>query len=92
MISLNQEMLDHRDVLILGIVSARMLGIRGSTAPIFVILDSHIEVVSGWAQPLSERIMNDRRKVLMPQIDAIDPETFIPGTGGIGCTLGKDDE
>ncbi|XP_055388766.1 LOW QUALITY PROTEIN: inactive polypeptide N-acetylgalactosaminyltransferase-like protein 5 [Condylostylus longicornis] len=71
-----------------GIVSARMLGIRASSAPIFVILDSHIEVNEGWAEPLSQRIHEDRTRILMPQIDATNPETFEPHPGGIGCTLG----
>lgn len=66
-----------------------MIGIRAATAPIFVILDSHIEVNAGWAEPLSKRIRDDKRRVLMPQIDGINSETFEPMSGGIGCTLGK---
>ncbi|CBZ50615.1 putative UDP-N-acetyl-D-galactosamine:polypeptide N-acetylgalactosaminyltransferase T3 [Neospora caninum Liverpool] len=71
-----------------GIVGARMKGIRESRAPIFVILDSHIEVSPQWLEPLLLRIQEDRRRVVMPQIDGIDAETFNHIGGGIGCKLG----
>lgn len=71
-----------------GIVGARMTGIRASRAPIFVILDSHIEVSPQWLEPLLLRIKEDPRRVVMPQIDGIDAETFKHIRGGIGCKLG----
>lgn len=71
-----------------GIVGARMAGIRAASAPIFVILDSHIEVQPGWLEPLVDRIGNDKTRILMPQVDGLDPETFQGASGGIGCTLG----
>lgn len=71
-----------------GIVPARMLGIRAATAPVFVILDSHIEVNPGWAEPLLHRIHQNPRSIVMPSIASVNPETFEPGGGGIGCTLG----
>eukprot|EP01071_Lankesteria_metandrocarpae_P006082 Lankesteria_metandrocarpae@DN4233_c0_g1_i1.p1 len=71
-----------------GIVGARLAGIAAAQAPVFVILDSHIEVQSGWLQPLVSRIKADRRRVVMPQVDGINAETFEPSAGGVGCTLG----
>ncbi|KEP64105.1 UNVERIFIED_CONTAM: glycosyl transferase [Hammondia hammondi] len=71
-----------------GIVGARMKGIRASRAPIFAILDSHIEVSPQWLEPLLLRIKEDSRRVVMPQIDGIDAETFKHIAGGIGCKLG----
>eukprot|EP01054_Gregarina_sp_Poly1_P003206 Gregarina_sp_Poly_1__3205@NODE_1911_length_3099_cov_246_252639_g943_i1_p1_GENE_NODE_1911_length_3099_cov_246_252639_g943_i1NODE_1911_length_3099_cov_246_252639_g943_i1_p1_ORF_typecomplete_len714_score90_05Glycos_transf_2/PF00535_26/4_5e21Glyco_tranf_2_3/PF13641_6/5_3e21Glyco_transf_7C/PF02709_14/5_8e12Ricin_B_lectin/PF00652_22/1_3e07Glyco_tranf_2_2/PF10111_9/1_3e04Glyco_tranf_2_2/PF10111_9/0_00011Glyco_transf_21/PF13506_6/0_004Glyco_transf_21/PF13506_6/66RicinB_lectin_2/PF14200_6/0_00047_NODE_19 len=71
-----------------GIVGARMAGIRAASAPIFVILDSHIEVEPGWLEPLVDRIGEDKSRILMPQVDGLDPETFEGDSGGIGCTLG----
>lgn len=71
-----------------GIVSARMIGIRASRAPIFVILDSHVEVSPGWGESISSRIAQDKRRIVMPQIGGINPETFEFSAGGIGCTLG----
>ncbi|KAH0476997.1 MAG: hypothetical protein KVP17_002808 [Porospora cf. gigantea B] len=71
-----------------GIVGARLAGIRAAKAPIFVILDSHIECGHGWLEPMIHRISEDPRRILMPQIDGIEQETFAHETGGIGCTLG----
>eukprot|EP01056_Protomagalhaensia_sp_Gyna25_P006100 Protomagalhaensia_sp_Gyna_25__6099@NODE_983_length_2332_cov_37_641954_g782_i0_p1_GENE_NODE_983_length_2332_cov_37_641954_g782_i0NODE_983_length_2332_cov_37_641954_g782_i0_p1_ORF_typecomplete_len673_score123_11Glyco_tranf_2_3/PF13641_6/9_1e23Glycos_transf_2/PF00535_26/7_5e22Glyco_transf_7C/PF02709_14/5_9e12Ricin_B_lectin/PF00652_22/4_3e11CDtoxinA/PF03498_14/7_5CDtoxinA/PF03498_14/0_0034Glyco_transf_21/PF13506_6/0_001Glyco_tranf_2_2/PF10111_9/0_0011RicinB_lectin_2/PF14200_6/0_99RicinB_lectin_2/PF1 len=71
-----------------GIVGARMAGIRAASAPIFVILDSHIETQPGWLEPLVDRIGADKTRVVMPQVDGLNPETFEGQEGGIGCTLG----
>eukprot|EP00922_Rhytidocystis_sp_ex-Travisia-forbesii_P046954 GHVS01069985.1.p1 GENE.GHVS01069985.1~~GHVS01069985.1.p1 ORF type:complete len:609 (+),score=78.70 GHVS01069985.1:290-2116(+) len=71
-----------------GIVGARLKGINESRAPIFVILDSHIEVQPLWMEPLVQRIQEDRTRVVMPQIDSINAETFEYISGGIGCQLG----
>lgn len=72
-----------------GIVGARLLGIQNAAAEIFVILDSHIEVQPQWLEPLVSRIKQNRRYILMPVVDGIEPETFEYSSGGIGCTLGK---
>lgn len=71
-----------------GIVAARLAGIKASTAPIFVILDSHIEVQPGWLEPLSGRITEAPNAVVMPQVDSMNARTFEYVNGGIGCTLG----
>ncbi|KAL8437379.1 hypothetical protein ACSSS7_000974 [Eimeria intestinalis] len=71
-----------------GIVGARMRAIRASEADIFVVLDSHIEVQNQWLEPLVSRIKGDRSRIVMPQVDGIDAETFEHISGGIGCKLG----
>lgn len=71
-----------------GLVKARLRGIEEATAETFTILDSHIEVEEGWCEPIMQRIMGDPSRVIMPQIDGIDQETFEPRVGGIGCSLG----
>eukprot|EP00922_Rhytidocystis_sp_ex-Travisia-forbesii_P016777 GHVS01025063.1.p1 GENE.GHVS01025063.1~~GHVS01025063.1.p1 ORF type:complete len:513 (+),score=92.87 GHVS01025063.1:109-1647(+) len=71
-----------------GIVGARLKGISESRSPIFVILDSHIEVENMWLEPLLQRIQEDRTRIVMPQIDSINAETFEYISGGIGCQLG----
>lgn len=65
-----------------------MLGIRNATGRLFVILDSHVEVNTGWAEPLVAQLLSQPQSVVMPLIDSINPETFEPMSGGIGCTLG----
>lgn len=71
-----------------GIVGARLLGITNAVSEVFVILDSHIEVQPQWLEPLVYRIKQDRRFVIMPMVDGINPETFTYNSGGVGCTLG----
>uniref|UniRef100_A0A0G4IFU8 Glycosyltransferase 2-like domain-containing protein n=1 Tax=Chromera velia CCMP2878 TaxID=1169474 RepID=A0A0G4IFU8_9ALVE len=73
-----------------GLVAARLMGIENAKAETFVILDSHIEVQPGWAEPLMHRLMGEdgRTRVVMPMIDGTDAQTFKHTKGGIGCTLG----
>lgn len=59
-----------------GLVIARLTGIHKAKSEAFVVLDSHIEVQPQWLEPLLQRISEDRRHVVMPIIDSIDPETF----------------
>lgn len=54
-----------------------------------MILDSHVEVVAGWLEPLVTRIQQKPHSIVMPAIDGIDPSTWEPIPGGIGCVLGK---
>ena len=71
-----------------GLVIARLKGIEEATGEVFVVLDSHIECQEGWLEPLVYRIGQDRKVMVMPQIDSINQETFEQNAGGIGCTLG----
>eukprot|EP00049_Salpingoeca_infusionum_P023159 m.10664 g.10664 ORF g.10664 m.10664 type:complete len:687 (+) comp5601_c1_seq1:278-2338(+) len=71
-----------------GLVKARLRGIREARAKTFIVLDSHIEVQPGWLEPLMRNLGEGRNKMVMPQIDSIDPETFAHVGAGIGCTLG----
>jgi polypeptide N-acetylgalactosaminyltransferase len=71
-----------------GLVVARLKGIEAATGEVFVVLDSHIEVQEGWLEPMLFRIGQDRRVVVMPQIDSHNQETLGFNHGGIGCALG----
>ncbi|EGD79787.1 hypothetical protein PTSG_10772 [Salpingoeca rosetta] len=71
-----------------GLVKARLRGIKEARAKTFIVLDSHIEVQPGWLEPLMHNLAEGRNKMVMPQIDSINPETFVPQAGGIGCSLG----
>ena len=72
----------------MGLVKARLRGVEESTGDTFTVLDSHIEVEVGWAEPILARIADDHTRVIMPQIDGINQETLDPQGGGIGCSLG----
>eukprot|EP00435_Cladocopium_sp_Y103_P051376 s273_g15.t3 len=66
-----------------GIVAARNLGAKEARFPVIVILDSHAEVTVGWLEPLLARIHEDRKRVVVPNIVAIDIHNldFLGGNG-----------
>ena len=78
----------HRQPERLGLVKARLKGAELAVAETFTVLDSHIEVQERWLEPLMRRIKDHPTRVLMPMIDSINPTTFKPVHGGIGCSLG----
>eukprot|EP00041_Stephanoeca_diplocostata_P021191 m.488500 g.488500 ORF g.488500 m.488500 type:complete len:539 (+) comp21763_c1_seq23:233-1849(+) len=66
-----------------GLMATRTEGARVASSEIVVFLDSHIEVQPGWIEPLLYRIVQDRRHVVMPIIDSIDPDSFEYHAGGL---------
>lgn len=59
-----------------GLMVARMEGAWRATGDVLAVLDSHIEATPGWLEPLLARIAEDRRRVVVPKIDALDTETL----------------
>lgn len=71
-----------------GLVQARISGAKVAKAPIFVVLDSHIEVNPGWLEPQLKRLTESPKSVVFPQILSINPETMEhSANSGIGCYL-----
>ena len=66
-----------------GLMTARTAGARAATGEVVVFLDSHIECTVGWMEPMLYRIYEDRRHVVMPIIDSIDPDNFVYSQGGL---------
>lgn len=70
-----------------GLMRARNVGIALATAETFVVLDSHIEVNTGWMEPLMARIAEGKaegvQRVVVPAIDSIHADNFKYTAGGI---------
>ena len=56
-----------------GLIRGRMIGARKAKGDILVFLDSHCEVNTNWLEPLVARIVSNRKTVVCPVIDLIDP-------------------
>eukprot|EP00039_Didymoeca_costata_P003154 m.65547 g.65547 ORF g.65547 m.65547 type:complete len:611 (+) comp11743_c0_seq3:67-1899(+) len=66
-----------------GLMAARSEGARIATAEVVTFLDSHIEVNEKWVEPMLARIKEDRKHVVMPIIDSIEPDVFDYHAGGL---------
>jgi len=59
-----------------GLIRARLRGAAVSKGPVLTFLDSHIECMIGWLEPLLDRIDQDWSNVPVPMIDIIDDKTL----------------
>lgn len=66
-----------------GLMATREVGARLATAETVTFLDSHIECNVGWLEPMLARIKEDKKHVVMPVIDSVDPDNFRYRAGGL---------
>ncbi|XP_036156953.1 probable polypeptide N-acetylgalactosaminyltransferase 8 isoform X1 [Myotis myotis] len=59
-----------------GLAQARNTGRETATAEVVAILDAHIEVNAGWAEPILARIQEDHTVIVSPVFDKINFDTF----------------
>ncbi|XP_057558474.1 probable polypeptide N-acetylgalactosaminyltransferase 8 isoform X2 [Hippopotamus amphibius kiboko] len=59
-----------------GLAAARNTGREVATADVVAILDAHVEVNVGWAEPILARIQEDRTVIVSPVFDNILFDTF----------------
>jgi len=59
-----------------GLIKARLRGAFEAKGPILTFLDAHCECTIQWLEPLLERILEDRTRVVCPIIDVISDENF----------------
>ncbi|KAM4839805.1 putative polypeptide N-acetylgalactosaminyltransferase 8 [Urocitellus parryii] len=59
-----------------GLAQARNTGWAAATADVVAILDAHIEVNIGWAEPILARIQEDRTVIVSPVFDKICFDTL----------------
>ncbi|PHJ24837.1 udp-n-acetyl-d-galactosamine:polypeptide n-acetylgalactosaminyltransferase t1 [Cystoisospora suis] len=66
-----------------GLMGARMAGAAIAGASTITFLDSHIECMRYWLQPLLYHVSQDWRNVAMPEISSIHFDTFRITEGGL---------
>ncbi|XP_060066774.1 probable N-acetylgalactosaminyltransferase 8 [Ylistrum balloti] len=66
----------HRSFERLGTMKSRVLGTQLAKGDVVVFLDSHVEVNTGWLEPILYEINQNYTTIVQPSIDVIDPETF----------------
>ncbi|XP_076465312.1 polypeptide N-acetylgalactosaminyltransferase 13-like isoform X2 [Babylonia areolata] len=59
-----------------GLVRARMEGVRRATGDVIVIFDSHMEVNVQWLEPLLAQIQSDRKSMALGILDYINANTL----------------
>lgn len=59
-----------------GLMRARTRGALSATGDVLVFLDSHIEALNGWLEPMLERVRIDPRNVVVPMVDVVDWNTM----------------
>ncbi|KAI1903886.1 hypothetical protein AGOR_G00000030 [Albula goreensis] len=59
-----------------GLIRARVSGWRAASAPVVALFDAHVEFSVGWAEPILQRIREDRTRVISPSFDNIKYDTF----------------
>ncbi|VDD97396.1 unnamed protein product, partial [Enterobius vermicularis] len=59
-----------------GLIRARMAAADLASGDVLIFLDSHCEVTERWIEPLLKTIQEDRKRVVLPVIDLINPMKF----------------
>lgn len=59
-----------------GLIRARLAGAKAARANTLVFLDAHVEVNTGWLEPLLNQIKTNDKVVAVSQMDVISWETF----------------
>lgn len=65
-----------------GLVMSRLHGAEVAKGDVVVFLDAHMEVCTGWSEPLLDRINSLSAIVVQPDVPSIDGDTFDIETGG----------
>ncbi|KAL7012868.1 hypothetical protein ACKWTF_015088 [Chironomus riparius] len=56
----------------LGIVANRVLGARNAVAPVLIYIDSHVELHTGWIEPILDRFVDNMDLIVLPNVSSIN--------------------
>merc|ERR1719414_659340 len=59
-----------------GLMLARMAGVEVASGEVLTFLDSHVEVTTGWLEPLLQRIVLNPLAVVCPVIEEVNDKTL----------------
>ena len=59
-----------------GLIKARSIGVENAKFEVLTFLDSHIEVVEGWLEPLLQRLYQEPEIIVTPQIVVINQDNL----------------
>ncbi|KFB51136.1 hypothetical protein ZHAS_00019421 [Anopheles sinensis] len=57
----------------LGLIAAKVLGAKASSAKFITFLDAHVECTKGWLEPLLREVAANETTIAIPTIDQINP-------------------
>lgn len=60
----------------LGLIKSRNKAARESSGTFLIFLDSHMEVNSGWLEPLLDRVVMNKFTIVSPIVDVISATDF----------------
>lgn len=60
----------------LGLMQARVFGAKNAKGPILIVMDSHMEVTTGWLPPLLDPHVDNHAIVTMPMVEVFDKDTL----------------
>ena len=78
-----------------GLINAKAAGANIATGDVIVFLDCHVKPAPGWDKPITEKIRTNYRRVVVPSITGLDPDTWEEerGNGGTAkCYLTWDSD
>lgn len=59
-----------------GLIKARLIGVKKAEGETLTFIDAHCEATTGWLEPLMEVIAKDKSTAAVPIIDTISEHTF----------------
>lgn len=60
----------------IGLIKARLLGVKAAKGKVLTFIDAHCEATNGWLEPLLDQVRLDRTVAACPIIDIINEDTF----------------